>query len=365
MSGASENGEKTYEATAHKLAESRKKGDIARAPDVSVAAAYLGLLAAIIGFGPIAVERLFSALSGTIARADTLAPAVLGAGGGARLFGLLASGLAPMLIILLVPGALVLAVLFAQRTFIFTPSKLAPKLSRISPLQGAKNKFGAKGLVEFAKTLVKMVAVGIVAGVYMVAQGSNILGSAALPAQALAVMLGAVLLALLSNVSIIAVAIGALDFFWQRSHHLSTQRMSHQDMREEHKSNEGDPHMKAQRRQRGQAIAMNQMLADVPKADVVVVNPTHYAVALKWSRSPGSAPVCVAKGVDALAAQIRQLAQEAGVPLHSDPATARAIHAAVEIGQEIRPEHYKAIAAALRFADAMRKRARNSATGPK
>jgi len=99
------------------------------------------------------------------------------------------------------------------------------------------------------------------------------------------------------------------------------------------------------------------MMLDVPKADVVIVNPTHYAVALKWSREKGSAPVCVAKGVDAVAAQIRARAAEAGVPLHRDPPTARAIHATVEIGQEIRPEQYRAVAAALRFAAEMRRKA--------
>lgn len=359
MSGNDESGEKTYEATQQKLTESRKKGDIARAPDVSVAAAYIGLLAAITAFGTLAVERLFSALSGTLSRADSLAPTLLGAGGAAKALGILGNGLGPMLLVLLLPGAAVLAVLLAQRAIVFAPSKLAPKLSRISPIQGAKNKFGVKGMVEFGKTLLKMIAVGIVVAIYLAAQGSEILGAAALPAPALAMMLGGVLLALLGKVSIMAMAIGALDFFWQRSHHLTTQRMSHQDMKEEHKSSEGDPHMKSQRRARGQAIAMNQMLADVPKADVVVVNPTHYAVALKWSRKAGSAPICVAKGVDAVAAQIRELAQGAGVPIHSDPPTARAIHATVEIGDEIHPAHYKAIAAAIRFAEAMRKRVRD------
>ena len=127
---------------------------------------------------------------------------------------------------------------------------------------------------------------------------------------------------------------------------------------DEAKASEGDPHVKQQRRQKGYEIAMNQMLADVPKADVVVVNPTHYAVALKWSRLPGEAPVCVAKGVDEIAAQIREVAMEAGVPIHRDPPTARAIHATVRIGEEIRPEHYQAIAAAIRFAEKMRARMR-------
>lgn len=353
-----ESGEKTHAATAQKLADARKKGDIARAPDVSVAAAYLGLLAAIIVFGSAVVGALFDTMSSVFAHADTVAPNLLGPGGRAQLLGLFGTGLGASLLLLALPGLAVLIVLLAQRGLFAVPSKLSPKLSRISPIQGAKNKFGTKGLVEFGKTLLKMIAVGCVVGIYLAAQGDQIVGAAALPAPALALMLGGVLVALLGKVSLIAVAIGALDFFWQRSHHLAQMRMSHQDMREEHKNAEGDPHVKAQRRARGQAIAMNQMLADVPKADVIVVNPTHFAVALQWSRDKGSAPICVAKGVDGIAAQIRKLAAEAGVPIHSDPPTARAIHATVEIGQEIRPEHYRAIAAAIRFAEAMRKRLR-------
>ena len=111
-----------------------------------------------------------------------------------------------------------------------------------------------------------------------------------------------------------------------------------------------------QRRQRGQEIATNRMLQDVGTADVVVVNPTHYAVALKWNRKARGAPICVAKGVDDVAARIRERAAEAGVPIHSDPPTARAIHANVEIGQQIQPEQYRAVAAAIRFAETMRKR---------
>jgi flagellar biosynthetic protein FlhB len=100
------------------------------------------------------------------------------------------------------------------------------------------------------------------------------------------------------------------------------------------------------------------MLLDVPRSDVIVVNPQHYAVALRWDRTAGAAPVCVAKGVDALASRIREKAAEAGIPIHRDPPTARALFATVDIGQEIRPEHYRAVAAAIRFAEAMRKKAK-------
>lgn len=105
---------------------------------------------------------------------------------------------------------------------------------------------------------------------------------------------------------------------------------------------------------------MRKMLVEVPRADVVIVNPTHFAVALKWDRRRGRAPVCVAKGIDEVALRIRSLAQEHGVPLRRDPPVARMLHAALEIGDEIRPEHYAAVAAAIRFADAMRRRAGRS-----
>jgi flagellar biosynthetic protein FlhB len=131
--------------------------------------------------------------------------------------------------------------------------------------------------------------------------------------------------------------------------------MSHKDMRDESKESEGDPHLKQARRGRAQEIAMNQMMGDVPFADVVIVNPTHFAVALKWEGSRTSAPKCVAKGVDEVALRMRTIATDANVAIHSDPPTARALFAVVEIGQEIKPEHYAAVALAIRFADTLRK----------
>jgi flagellar biosynthetic protein FlhB len=162
---------------------------------------------------------------------------------------------------------------------------------------------------------------------------------------------------LLAIVLAISLTIGGIDFVWQRAEHLRKHRMSRKEMTDEQKDAEGDPMMKQQRRQKAMEVANTQMLADVPEADVVIVNPTHYAVALKWSREAGSAPVCVAKGVDHVAARIREVADESAVPIHSDPPTARALHATVEIGQEIPPDHYQAVAAAIRFAERIRQEA--------
>ena len=134
--------------------------------------------------------------------------------------------------------------------------------------------------------------------------------------------------------------------------------MTHKELRDEQKQAEGDPYMKQERQARGRSIATNRMLDSVPDADVVIVNPTHYAVALQWDRSRPEAPRCVAKGVDQIAWRIRERAEEAGVPIHADAPTARALHAAVDLGEEIAPEHYAPVAAAIRFAEAMRQKAR-------
>ena len=138
--------------------------------------------------------------------------------------------------------------------------------------------------------------------------------------------------------------------------HLKKLRMSFQEIKDEAKQNEGDPHMKSERRARARAIAQGNMMRDVAAADVVIVNPTHYAVALKWSRQPGSVPVCVAKGVDDVAAQIRLRAEQNDVPIHSDPPCARSLHAMVDIGEDIQPEHFAAVAAAIHFADKLKRK---------
>jgi flagellar biosynthetic protein FlhB len=127
---------------------------------------------------------------------------------------------------------------------------------------------------------------------------------------------------------------------------------------DEFRQSEGDPMQRAERRRRAQDLAAGISAADIRAASVVVVNPTHVAVALRWTRGDRTAPVCVAKGVDALALRIREIAAEAGVPIRSDPPTARAIFATVGVGEPVRPEHYRAVAAAIRFAEAMRLKAR-------
>lgn len=347
--------EKPYEATQRKLDQAREKGDIPRSLDLLAAATYCGLLAFALTAGGTAITDSGATLAGLLANAGRLA----GSGAGPDLVAawlgeiVLSLGAAFGLPIVFVAGGV-----FLQRAWVFAPDKLKPRLSRISPLENARQKFGRNGLFEFAKSTVKLVVISVILGLFLTRHLADLLVlPMASPGQVSTLMLAKATDFLLL-VSVLALLFGAIDYLWQRAEHLRNQRMSRKELMDETKDSEGDPVMKQQRRQRAYDIATNRMMADVPKADVVIVNPRHYAVALRWDRTAGGAPICVAKGVDEVALRIRTVAMEAGVPIRQDPPTARALHAAVEIGEEIRPEHYRPVAAAIRFAEAVRKRAR-------
>lgn len=358
MSGPEEDAaEKEHEASQQKLDQARKDGDIPRSADLQAAVATGGLLLALFSLGGWAVDRAGTAGMVLLDQSDRLSSLVTAGSKGIAGGIVLAIALPPLALLTLAP-LLVIALLVASRGLVFAPKKLAPKLSRISPFATAKQKFGVDGLVEFGKSAAKLGLVGLILYVLLAGRMQDILASIYLSPAMSAALMARLVLEFLLILFAVQLVIGGTDYLWQIGRHRHRHRMSRKEMLDEFKESEGDPHLKSARRQRAQEVATNRMLVDVATADVVVVNPTHYAVALKWDRRKGNAPVCVAKGVDEIARKIRERAAEAGVPIHSDPPTARAIHAAVEIGQEIRVEHYRAIAAAIRFADTMRRKAR-------
>lgn len=358
MSGQEEDAaEKEHEASQQKLDQARKDGDIPRSVDLQTAAATGGFLLALFSFGNWALYRAGTAGMVLLDQSDRLSSLVM-AGSKGIVGGMVLGFALPPLVLLLLAPALVIALIVASRGLVFAPKKLAPKLSRISPIATAKQKFGVDGLVEFGKSAAKMGLIGLILYALLAGRLRDILASIYLSPAMSAALMGRLVLEFLLILFAVQLAIGGIDYLWQVSQHRRRHRMSRKEMLDEFKETEGDPHLKSARRQRAQEVATNRMLVDVATADVVVVNPTHYAVALRWDRKKGNAPICVAKGVDEIARKIRERAAEAGVPVHSDPPTARAIHASVEIGQEIRVEHYRAIAAAIRFADAMRRKAR-------
>ncbi|HSF94688.1 MAG TPA: flagellar type III secretion system protein FlhB [Thermohalobaculum sp.] len=352
--------EKSHEATPRRLEKAREQGDLPQSRDAQTLAVYVGFGIAMALGGGWAAERMGATLTGFLDHPFELGEQ-LTSPAAADVLAALGAGLAPpLLALLLAPAALMLALLVAQRGIVFVPSRIAWKLSRISPLENAKNKYGARGMVEFAKSVVKLTALGAVVGIAVYSEADRLAQYVWLDAGQAGPLLMHQFGLILTGVLILSAALAGFDVVWQWLHHLKRMRMTHQELKDEGKQSEGDPYMKAQRRERARQIANNRMLNEVPSADVVVANPTHYAVALKWNRHDGSAPVCVAKGVDEIALAIRARAEEAGVPVHEDPPTARALHGLVEIGAEIPPEQYKAVAAAIIFADQMRRKAREA-----
>jgi flagellar biosynthetic protein FlhB len=354
--GGDEEEDKQHEATQKKLDDARKRGEVPLSQDLTTTGAYAGLVLVAGAFGAVTMVDGAAALAAMLERADTLATTLFEGPATRPVGGMIIAIVLPSFPWLAVPFAAVLLSVIAQQGFTMSGEKITPKLSRISPLSNAKQKFGRDGLFNFTKSFVKLAIFSFLLAISVTSDFEEILGSLNLPAAgAIALMLRLgfefLLIALL-----ISFVLGLIDFLWQRAEHMRKNRMSHKELQDESKDSEGDPHLKQRRRQKGYDIATNRMISDVPGADVVVVNPTHYAVALKWNRAAGGAPVCLAKGVDEVAARIREVAAENGVPVHRDPPTARALYGTLKIGEEVRPEHYRPVAAAIRFADAVRKR---------
>ncbi len=355
MSGdGSDDDDKPHDPTQRRLEDARAKGEVVRSTELTTAATYAGFVLALIGLGGAGAMRIGGLGQTLLAMPDRLASGWGGPEVG-RLMGLVVMAVLP---VALVPAVLVLAVLMAQRAVVFAPEKLMPRLSRISILGNAGRKFGRNGLFEFGKSFVKLIVVGALLAGFLTSRMPEVLGTLELSPGASVLVLTRLLVTFVALVAAISVVIGALDYLWQYFEFMRRNRMSRRELIDELKDQEGDPQMKQHRRRRGYEIAMNRMIADVKKTDVVIVNPTHYAVALKWRRGERRAPICLAKGVDEVAARIRAAASEAGVPIRSDPPTARLLYAEVELGAEILPTHYSAVAAAIRFAETMRSKAR-------
>ncbi|HEX5778459.1 MAG TPA: flagellar type III secretion system protein FlhB, partial [Xanthobacteraceae bacterium] len=225
---------------------------------------------------------------------------------------------------------------------------MKPKVSRISLAEGAKRLFSKHALVQFAKGIAKIALVSSVIVAVIWPQMEHITQLIAAEHTAILPVANALSLKLLMAVTAVTAVIAGLDWLWTQHTWYERQRMTLRDIRDEHKEQEGDPTIKAKLRQIRQSRMRKRMMSEVPKATVVIMNPTHYAVALKYEKGM-PAPKCVAKGVDALALRIRDLAEEHRVPVVENPPLARALHKSVEIDQDVPPEHYKAVAEVIGY----------------
>jgi len=338
---------KTEEASPRKLEEARKRGEVAKSHDVPQWMALAGVTGVVATAGGSMANNLAQQLVPFVAHPESFH---LANGGGAQVLSQALKAAAPFT--LAVMGGAALAGAFGnliQHGFLFTPSRLAPDLSRLSPMKGLERMFGVDGFVQFLKSALKIGLVGLVAWWAIWPHATRFQTLVAVDPLALLPVAAEMLRALFFAVLALLGAGAGLDWFWQRVRFMQRMRMSKEELKDDFRQAEGDPHIKAKIKQIRNERSRRRMMQAVPKATVVVMNPTHYAVALRYEAGETPAPMCVAKGVDTLALKIREIAEEHGVPIVEDPPLARALYATVEIDQAISQEHYNAVAKVIGF----------------
>jgi flagellar biosynthesis protein FlhB len=339
--------DKTEKPTPKRRQQAREEGTVARSMDLNGAMVMVAGLFVLLLTGP----RIVSTTQAMMVEAFAMIadPSIVTEQGLAAIFGgsakSVALSIAPIAAACLVVG---LATSVAQVGWKPTPKTLKPRPKVINPLTGAKNLFGPHGLVEGGKSLLKVAVIGGILAVIIFPRMEDLAALVGLPPEAL----GSELVRHVRDIAIWAaaayIAIGILDVFYQRYRTEKQLKMTKEEVKREAKDADLPPEVRGQIRKKQREAAIKRMMGDVPTADVVVTNPTHYAVALRYDGSK-PAPELIAKGKDLIAKRIREIAEEHGVPVVSDPPLARSLHKAVEIGQEIPESLFQAVAKLLAY----------------
>jgi flagellar biosynthetic protein FlhB len=352
MAEEQDNFDKTEDPTQKRLDDAIERGDVAKSQEVSTWFILAGGTLILIAFSGSMTSALKATMAGIIANASRLRT---DGGGLLHMAGMLsAEVLAALAVPLLLLALAAVAGNVIQHRFVWSTEGLTPKLSKISPIAGLKRLFSKQALVNFAKGIAKLGIIGTVMAVLLWPERDRLEGMVITdPATILEVTKSLALQLLGIVIALLAVIAGA-DFLFQYRTWYQRQKMSLREMKDEFKQTEGDPAIKARIRRIRETKMRKRMMAAVPTATVVITNPTHFAVALKYERGD-NAPVCVAKGIDAIALRIRQVATDAAIPIVENPPLARTLHATVEIDKEIPPEHYKAVAEVIGFVMKLRR----------
>ncbi|NRF67244.1 type III secretion system export apparatus subunit SctU [Aquincola sp. S2] len=358
MSDKNDGGDKTEQPTSKKLEDARKKGDVAKSREVTSAVGlvlWLVMAALATGFAAKRLAALFDALFGVIGAGW----ASTGFAGAARTIGALSAELALTLVaILVVPAALVgLLTDFLQTGPVLSFDKVTPKLENLNPVEGVKRMFSMDHLIEVIKALAKTVLLLVVGWLVvrsMLPQLVRLGRTPDLPAAAIGSLMHALTLQLMGWAVGLFVLVAILDAVYQRHAFLKKMRMSMRDIRQEMKESEGDPHIKAQRRQQAQEQAQRQQAQAARQASVLVVNPTHVAIAIDYDRESCPVPMVAAKGEEHVARAMRAAAEEAGVPIVRNVALARDLLARAEVGDVVPADLFDLIAEVILWAREVR-----------
>jgi flagellar biosynthesis protein FlhB len=350
-------GERTEKATPKRREDARRKGQFARSTELPAVAGLCAALVMLQAVGPQLMERA----GGLFVRLPAAVRAGSGFGFGAEAAERLLLDASLDLLLLTLPAVAAAAVAaaaasVAQTGFRLTPELLKPRAERFSPLANFKRAYGAQAPVELAKNLLKLCAVGVAgygAARRAAEEAPRLVGA---PAAETLAALGSIAGSLVWRAALCLLVVAALDYAWQFFRHERQLRMSKQEVKDEYRQQEGDPLVKGQRRRAARSLVRQRLAVEVPRADVVVTNPTHFAVALRYDRGRDAAPVVVAKGADHLAARIRRLAREHKVEVVENPPLARALYRDVHIGRAVPPELFRAVAELLAYVYRLREK---------
>ena len=342
MSDDQDKSQKTEDPTAHKLEDAAKKGQLPKSQEVNHVFVLSSITFVIIFFAPNFTRDLAN-----IVKVFLESPHLIPMGEGdtaAFLTGVGKSILGLMALPILVLMVAAVSANLVQAKVVISAENMKPKLSKLSPIKGAIKIGAPKGLMEFGKGILKIVIVGLVVFSIIWPKREFLPQLIAVELSEIFFIVRSIVLQILAAVIIIMVLVALLDFQYQKYEHKKNLRMSKQDIKDEGKQTDGDPMVKARLRSLRMERGRQRMMQSVPEADVVITNPTHFAVALQYDAKSMDAPKLVAKGQDHLAMRIRELARDNGVPIVENPPVARALYASVELDQEVPGEHYKAVA---------------------
>jgi flagellar biosynthetic protein FlhB len=343
MSESEDDSSKTEEPSQKKLDEARKKGQIASSRELYHFSMMASFLFFVVILGPKVGHDTMNFLTPFIASPDQYD---MGSGGVVQILHSVVMGL---LLVLLLPFLLTVVAALApaviQRKIVFSSEHIKPKLSKISPLAGFGRLFGMKAFIEFIKNLLKISVVGAICVMVVLPyrhELPELLHSSS--KSGMLVYSQSISGKILLGVCIFLFLLSIVDYLYQRFNILKSLRMSKHELKDEYKQQEGDPHVKQKLRQIRRERAKKRMMDNVPKADVIITNPTHFAVALKYDAATMKAPVVLAKGADDVAARIREKATSNKIPIIRNPPLARILYDTTDIDDEIPIEHYQAVA---------------------
>ena len=346
--------EKTEAPTEKKRRESREEGQVAFSKELSSAALLAGIVLTLVATSPFILDsfrELMTNIFRQMASADELSVNSIYTLSGEIITTMLPAFTPFLTVIVLV--AIFAAVV--QVGIKITFKAIAPKFSKLSPLAGIKRLFSSQSLADFLKSMAKLIIVGFVGYLTYMDKISELNGLSVSTPEAILKYNFTVVAEVAGKIVLALVAIAIFDYFYQRWHHEQQMMMTKQEVKEETKQTEGDPQLKARIRQIQREMSNARMMQEVPKADALIVNPTHFSVAVLYDRDIMAAPEVTAKGVDHMALRMRTIARENNVPILERPELARDLYANVEIGEDIPERFYKAIAEILAFVYRLRK----------